>query len=1334
MRRVTRWDSWVVAVGVGISLFNLCSSVGLAVPASSAVGTVRQPDGTAVEGRLFGDEWYHWNETLDGYVILQGADGWWRYAVRDAGGDLVAGPQRVGVDARPAALQPKLRPDQAIVTQRIRAVRQAAGHLEARPLAAVGPVPVEEVEKPPVEVEPRGTVKNLVILCRFSDHTTTGVRPASEYDPLFNQVGYVADGAVGSVKDYYSEVSYGTLTLNSTIAAAAWVNLPQTEAYYGADSGPTKDVNIRQMIVDAITAANNAGADFSQYDTDGDGWIDAIDIIHSGYGQEYLGAPTTYVWSKRGFLGDSLAVQMDGVWISGYHTEPALRNLSGTNIVRIGVICHETGHFFGLPDLYDTDGAGSGGSCEGIGSWGLMGSGSWGADGTSWPQRPTHMCGWSKMQMGWLDPTPIHTNTAWSLLRVEDNAAAYIVREGLPNAESFMVSNRQATGFDANLLNGGGLEILHADEASLNNNAPYDLKVTFEEADGDWSLMASGTRAETGDPWPGSLSRTTFSTATIPNTNSNPSTGGSPSSISFSSISANGNPMTFNLRTLVPWIDVPATDPDGNYNATWTSSAGATQYELQEATTTTVTAYSDNCDDEARFRGDWTALGLVRRVVPPSEGDSVYVAQFYDPGTSTWYDSFYSLKLRKRFRVTTSTTISYSIKYGFYSSGKDANVGYFQIRRVTDAAWTTLSRFTDYGLAGWNAWTETSGELAPFVGSECEVRFIAINNVGTVWTWANWPYDGFAIDDFSINSAQMVDYSWTTLSTSATSPYAISKGSGGAWFYRVRAYSGGQWRDWSNVDGVRVALSPTITAASVQDLGTATGSDTALATAQAGYANERSVRVAVTTTSGAPDQIRVAESQAALTVAGYVAFTPPNYDGYFLSDSDGGKDIWVQVRSAGGESNQYNIGGLGTDIVLDRVTPASTGITTPTVGSVLPGGSPSAINWNTFTDVNGVKANSVSLAYDTTGGAGGYPNSIVTGEANDGTYSWNPVPSIDSLTVRVRARAYDVAGNLGSVANTGSFSIDSTPPTAPGTPTDAGLYTSSTSVRFDWTAGADVGASASGVGSYDLQVGTAPGGNNVFDRNVGNVLTNTITGADGQRVYARVRTRDRAGNPSPWSGNSDGILVDLDSPTTPGIPTHVGPHTSSTSVRFNWAAASDPGTNPSGLKSYDLQVGTTPRGSNVFNANVGNVTSKTVTGSNGQTLYARVRARDLAENIGGWSDSSSSITIDTVRPRLTGLTVRDQASLQITFDEPVRYADQPSNYTCTRGLRVIEVVRLTDIQYNLFTTDQQTDTSYTLTATSGIKDRAGNSLDPSYRSRAFQGGKRAGVRVWQPYR
>lgn len=314
---------------------------------------------------------------------------------------------------------------------------------------------------------------------------------------------------------------------------------------------------------------------------------------------------------------------------------------------------------------------------------------------------------------------------------------------------------------------------------------------------------------------------------------------------------------------------------------------------------------------------------------------------------------------------------------------------------------------------------------------------------------------------------------------------------------------------------------------------------------------------------------------------------------------------------------------------------------------------------------------------------------------------------------------------------TWNWQSDSSIPTVPGTPTDSGAYTSQSAVAFTWTAGSD---SVSGIGSYDLRVGTRPGLGNVFNGAVANVLSVSVNGANGQRLYARVRAVDRAGNASAWSASSDGILIDGAAPMAPGIPTDAGAFTSSTAVRFAWTAATDPGTTPSGVASYDLQAGTVPGGINVFNGNVGNATARVVGGANGWTLYARARARDRAGNVGPWSAASDGIAIDTIRPRLAGATAYDNGSVIVTFNEPVVTGDRAADYAFSRGLRVLDVTRRSAGQLRVFTTDQTPGTSYTVTVGSAVKDRAGNPRDPAYASRAFRGGIRLGVASWELYR
>ena len=79
-------------------------------------------------------------------------------------------------------------------------------------------------------------MKNLVVLCLFSDHTVAANgRAPSAYDSLFNQVNSTGINAPsGSVRDFYAQASYGTLTLQSTVLT--WVTLPQPRRTTGTAS------------------------------------------------------------------------------------------------------------------------------------------------------------------------------------------------------------------------------------------------------------------------------------------------------------------------------------------------------------------------------------------------------------------------------------------------------------------------------------------------------------------------------------------------------------------------------------------------------------------------------------------------------------------------------------------------------------------------------------------------------------------------------------------------------------------------------------------------------------------------------------------------------------------------------------------------------------------------------------------------------------------------------------------------------------------------------------------------------------------------------------------
>ena len=214
-----------------------------------------------------------------------------------------------------------------------------------------------------------GTLKNLVIPFKFSDHTSRSVPSRADLDTLMNNAGPNALCPTGSVRDVYLESSFNQLDLESTVVD--WVTIDYTQAYC-SNSNSGLDTQFHVCIKNALEKVAAAGVDFGDYDLDGDGYIDGIAFFHSGYGAEWggtdsYGTPyTNRIWSHKWAIWGSNSFSNNGVTVYEYHISPALWATSGSDIGRIGVVAHETGHFLGLPDLYDY-GAGSG-----IGSYGKL--------------------------------------------------------------------------------------------------------------------------------------------------------------------------------------------------------------------------------------------------------------------------------------------------------------------------------------------------------------------------------------------------------------------------------------------------------------------------------------------------------------------------------------------------------------------------------------------------------------------------------------------------------------------------------------------------------------------------------------------------------------------------------------------------------------------------------------------------------------------------------------------------------------------------------------------------------------------------------------------------
>ena len=468
------------------------------------VQTFTQPDQSRIDLRLWGDEYANGWETLDGYTVLHNeATGYWEYAVLSTSGALILSGQRVGVFAPTEA--PHLRPTDEALAESYR--RNGAVGLPGEPRLPMAPPWAS------------GPTNVLVILVQFPADAAdpNGPQPAVNASFTAAQVQANLFGGTptgpGNMTDYYNEISFNALNLVGTVVGPFTVANDKNDY----DDGPS---NAKAMVAEAIALADPS-VDFAPFDNDGNGEVDMVAIAYAGNGPDnggYKGANLTAndLWPHASSIG---SVNVDGGarHVTQYFIAAELLN-STPRLRTIGVYCHEFGHKLGLPDLYDTDD-----SSDGIGHWGLMGSGSWCSNtpGSENGESPSHMDAWCKWWEGWITPTD-HTDdhVTQAMAQAETNpfAVRLLANPGGPNdwpggsGQYFLIENRQQTGFDRG-LDGCGILVWHVDESQGNNKNEGHTSgshrlLDLEEAHGGTQNLDNGdNRGDAGDPFPGSSNK-----------------------------------------------------------------------------------------------------------------------------------------------------------------------------------------------------------------------------------------------------------------------------------------------------------------------------------------------------------------------------------------------------------------------------------------------------------------------------------------------------------------------------------------------------------------------------------------------------------------------------------------------------------------------------------------------------------------------------------------------------------------------------------------------------------------------------------------------------------
>jgi M6 family metalloprotease-like protein len=250
------------------------------------------------------------------------------------------------------------------------------------------------------------TLKLLVVLVEWSN------RPGTYPKSVFNGFFFSRDSFPGgSVADFFYENSHGRLTVTGQVVG--WINAGNYTPYF----------DFENLLPDLDLAV-----DYSQFDGDGDGAVDAVAFVRSGTGKEDTGDETD-IWSYAMIYGDGWGIgPWDGMYVEQWFTSPEERPLKiptcpaivsmTDTLSRIGVCCHELTHDLGMPDMYDYDAKLSVNTFDTPGdsndhpvvSWCLMGYGGYGLLGHGL-ETPVHLCGWMKYKLGWSDEVVLENGT-----------------------------------------------------------------------------------------------------------------------------------------------------------------------------------------------------------------------------------------------------------------------------------------------------------------------------------------------------------------------------------------------------------------------------------------------------------------------------------------------------------------------------------------------------------------------------------------------------------------------------------------------------------------------------------------------------------------------------------------------------------------------------------------------------------------------------------------------------------------------------------------------------------------------------------------------------------
>ena len=397
----------------------LCSLTTWAAKAESIPVQVRQTDGSVITVILRGDEHINWYTTLDGVLLVQGADNNYYIGKVEKSGNLIATKQLAheALTRSQAELNLIAKQDKEKFFAYVNKIAEESENAYNNSPLTRGPILDSGYGGVPYFPH-TGSPKALVILAEFQDTTFTIQDTKKVFTNYLMNEDHFSDTRYGQnqnykgVRGYFKDCSYGQFTPFFDVVGP--IKLPRKHAIYGAGND-----RMDLLLADACAAVDDL-VDFAKYDANNDGIVDLVYIIYAGHSANYRNNKVSNIWPKSGTV--TISDTFDGKSIRRYGVSNELNGSDKTSknnkkINGIGLFCHEFSHTLGLPDIYAYRTPAEDQDDQGMEYWDIMDGGT----GVRGGRVPASYLAWEREVMGWMKIDELKKDSSIENLKSIDN-------------------------------------------------------------------------------------------------------------------------------------------------------------------------------------------------------------------------------------------------------------------------------------------------------------------------------------------------------------------------------------------------------------------------------------------------------------------------------------------------------------------------------------------------------------------------------------------------------------------------------------------------------------------------------------------------------------------------------------------------------------------------------------------------------------------------------------------------------------------------------------------------------------------------------------------------